>query len=247
MSPLLSNIYLDPLDHLMAEAGYEMVRYADDFVVLCRSPEEAAAALAAVRRWTAEAGLTLHPSKTRLVDARSKGFDFLGYRFNAGRRWPRSKSLRKLKDTIRAKTKRTSGHSLPQIIADTAPWAAGSSTSSTATAGSSASWTAGYAVGCEACCANGWAAGVSPASTATIIGVGPMLSLPSTGSSACRRPMPWPVSPLVGKTTDRRAGCGRTARPVRRAGRATPFPTPITSFGKMDCRVKPGNDGRGAA
>jgi len=87
-------------------------------VVLCRSPEEAAAALAAVRRWTAEAGLTLHPSKTRLVDARSKGFDFLGYRFNAGRRWPRSKSLRKLKDTIRAKTKRTSGHSLPQIVAD---------------------------------------------------------------------------------------------------------------------------------
>ena len=72
----------------------------------------------AVRRWTAEAGLTLHPSKTRLVDARSKGFDFLGYRFNAGRRWPRSKSLRKLKDTIRAKTKRTSGHSLPQIVAD---------------------------------------------------------------------------------------------------------------------------------
>ena len=118
ISPLLSNIYLDPLDHLMAEAGYEMVRYADDFVVLCRSPEEAAAALVAVRRWTAEAGLTLHPSKTRLVDARSKGFDFLGYRFNAGRRWPRSKSLRKLKDTIRATTKRTSGHSLPQIVAD---------------------------------------------------------------------------------------------------------------------------------
>ena len=54
--------------------------------------------------------------------------------------------------------------------------------------------------------------------------------------------MPWPVSPLVGKTTDRRAGCGRAARPVRRAGRATPFPTPITSFGKMDCRDKPGDE-----
>ena len=51
-SPLLSNIYLDPLDHLMTERGFEMVRYADDFVVLCRSPPEAAAALAVVQEWT---------------------------------------------------------------------------------------------------------------------------------------------------------------------------------------------------
>jgi len=58
VSPLLSNIYLDPLDHLMAAKGYEMVRYADDFVVLCRTPEDAAAALAVVRCWTAQAGLT---------------------------------------------------------------------------------------------------------------------------------------------------------------------------------------------
>ncbi len=46
ISPLLSNIYLNPLDHLMAQAGFEMVRYADDFVILCRSPEEANQALA---------------------------------------------------------------------------------------------------------------------------------------------------------------------------------------------------------
>jgi RNA-directed DNA polymerase len=118
VSPLLSNIYLDPLDHTMAERGYEMVRYADDFVVLCRSPQEAAEALAEVQRWTAQAGLTLHPTKTRLVDAQTDGFDFLGYRFAAGRRWPRDKSLSKLKDAIRAKTKRTSGQSLSQIIAD---------------------------------------------------------------------------------------------------------------------------------
>ncbi|HWS68058.1 MAG TPA: reverse transcriptase domain-containing protein, partial [Steroidobacteraceae bacterium] len=116
-SPLLSNIYLDPLDHLMAGLGFEMVRYADDFVVLCRSPQEAAAALAEVQQWTVSAGLTLHPSKTRLVDERD-GFDFLGYRFKAGRRWPRKKSLRKFRDTIRAKTKRTAGHSLPHIIAE---------------------------------------------------------------------------------------------------------------------------------
>src|SRR3954463_11528280 len=55
--PLLSNIYLDPLDHLMAERGFEMVRCADDFVILCRTPEDAARALAVVRAWTAEAGL----------------------------------------------------------------------------------------------------------------------------------------------------------------------------------------------
>jgi len=121
ISPLLSNIYLDPLDHLMAGQGFEMVRYADDFVVLCRSPEEAAAALAVVQQWTAQAGLTLHPDKTRLVDARSDGFDFLGYRFQAGKRWPRKKSLGKFKDSVRAKTKRTAGQSLSQIIANVNP------------------------------------------------------------------------------------------------------------------------------
>ena len=118
VSPLLSNIYLDPLDHLMAVRGFEMVRYADDFVVMCRSEEDAAAALAVVQQWTAQAGLTLHPTKTRLVDEREHGFDFLGYHFEAGKRWPRAKSRTKLRDTIRAKTKRTSGHSMTQIIAD---------------------------------------------------------------------------------------------------------------------------------
>ena len=123
VSPLSSNIYLDPLDHLMAGQGYEMVRYADDFVVMCRSPQEAAAALAQiqvlwVQAWTARAGLVLHPEKTRLVDERVDGFEFLGYRFVAGRRWPRDRSLKTLRDTIRAKTKRTAGHSLPRIIAD---------------------------------------------------------------------------------------------------------------------------------
>jgi RNA-directed DNA polymerase len=115
-SPLLSNIYLDPLDHLMAGQGFEMVRYADDFVVLCRSSQEAAAALAVVQQWTAAAGLILHPTKTRVVNALEDGFDFLGYRFAAGRRRPRATSLQKFKDTVRAKTKRTAGHSLSQII-----------------------------------------------------------------------------------------------------------------------------------
>jgi RNA-directed DNA polymerase len=116
ISPMLSNIYLNPLDHEMARAGFEMVRYADDFVILCRSPEEANRALALVQDWTAAAGLTLHPTKTRIVNATEDAFEFLGYRFEKGKRYPRAKSLTKLKDTIRAKTKRTSGQSLQMII-----------------------------------------------------------------------------------------------------------------------------------
>jgi RNA-directed DNA polymerase len=64
---------------------------------------------------------TLHPVKTRLVDERTEGFDFLGYRFQAGQKWPRQKSLRKLKDTVRAKTGRTIGRSLERVIADLNP------------------------------------------------------------------------------------------------------------------------------
>lgn len=121
ISPLLSNIYLDPLDQMMAQAGYEMVRYADDFVVLCRSEAEAAQALAMIGQWTAAAGLVLHPLKTRMLDARQASFEFLGYRFEGGRRWPRPKSLAKLKDIVRAKTRRHSGHSLEAIIAGLNP------------------------------------------------------------------------------------------------------------------------------
>ncbi len=116
ISPLLSNIYLDPLDHLMAESGIEMVRYADDFVILCRTREDAQRALDLVRRWTAHAGLTLHPDKTHIVDMAEGRFDFLGYTFTREYRFPRKKSLRKLKDTIRQTTKRTNGHSLQTII-----------------------------------------------------------------------------------------------------------------------------------
>jgi len=119
ISPLLANLYLNPMDHELTQAGLELVRYADDFVVLCRTEEEARSALDRVRQWTEQAGLTLHPEKTRLVDAlQPGGFDFLGYHFERGYRWPRKKSLKKLKDSIRVKTKRSNGHSLSQIIAD---------------------------------------------------------------------------------------------------------------------------------
>jgi RNA-directed DNA polymerase len=119
ISPLLANLYLDPLDHVMADAGFEMVRYADDFVVLCRSAADAERALAIVRRWTEAAGVQLHPEKTHLVDMQQPGgFDFLGYHFERGRRWPRAKSVGKLKDVIRQKTARNNGQSLARIIAD---------------------------------------------------------------------------------------------------------------------------------
>jgi RNA-directed DNA polymerase len=119
ISPLLANLYLNPLDHQMERAGWAMVRYADDFVILCRSEAEAHSALAAVRAWVSEAGLTLHPEKTRIVNATQPGgFDFLGYHFERGMRWPRQKSLGKLKDRLRAKTARLDGRSLPEIVAD---------------------------------------------------------------------------------------------------------------------------------
>jgi len=123
LSPLLANIYLHPLDLLMEQNGRRMVRYADDFVILCRTEDEAEAALREIGAWTAANGLTLHPDKTRVADSRQpgQGFEFLGYRFEAGHRFVRKKSLKALKDKVRAKTKRSRGDSLARIIADLNP------------------------------------------------------------------------------------------------------------------------------
>lgn len=120
ISPLLANLYLDPLDHRLAQLGFDMVRYADDFVILCKDEASATQALEIVRSWTTQAGLTLHPEKTRLVDmTRPGGFDFLGYHFaSTTKHWPRKKSLARFRDAIRAKTRRANGQSLPAIIAD---------------------------------------------------------------------------------------------------------------------------------
>ena len=120
VSPLLANLYLHPVDVAMAATGFEMIRYADDLVILCRGEAEARRALDLLGRLTTERGLTLHPDKTRLVDASvpGEGFDFLGYHFERGKRWPRPKSMRKLKDSIRSKTKRSNGRSLAAIIED---------------------------------------------------------------------------------------------------------------------------------
>ena len=116
LSPLLSNIYLNPLDHLLAEQGFEMVRYADDFVILCRTENDAQRALELVRAWVDEAGLRLHPEKTCIVNVDVESFEFLGYEFRKHYRFPRKKSIEKLKASLRPRLKRTSGHSLQCII-----------------------------------------------------------------------------------------------------------------------------------
>jgi RNA-directed DNA polymerase len=127
ISPLLANIYLHALDCQMKQKGYRMVRYADDFVVLCRSAEQAQAALVEVKAWVEANGLSLNAEKTHVGDCRQEGqgFEFLGYRFEAGRHWVRPKSLKALRERIRVKTKRTRGDSLAKIIEDLNPMVRG--------------------------------------------------------------------------------------------------------------------------
>jgi RNA-directed DNA polymerase len=128
ISPLLANLYLNPLDWVLAQAGLEMVRYADDLVVLCRTAEEAAPALEQIRAWMEQAGLELHPEKTKLVDMAQTAahFEFLGYRFWRSRggklkRFVRRKSRQKLWARIKPLTKRTNGQSLEAIVAKLNP------------------------------------------------------------------------------------------------------------------------------
>jgi RNA-directed DNA polymerase len=123
ISPLLANIYLHPLDRQMKQQGYRMVRYADDFVVLCRTAQQAQAALEEVKSWVEQNGLRLNADKNHVGDCRQagQGFEFLGYRFEAGQRWVRPKSFKALRERIRVKTRRTRGDSLAKIIGDLNP------------------------------------------------------------------------------------------------------------------------------
>ena len=123
ISPLLANIYLHPLDERMKQQGFAMVRYADDFVILCPTAADAGRALEEIKAWVEANGLTLHPDKTHIGDCRieGQGFDFLGYRFEAGKRGVRKKSLAALKDKVRSLTRRTRGDSLARIIAELNP------------------------------------------------------------------------------------------------------------------------------
>lgn len=121
ISPLLANVYLHPVDVVVQRAGYASVRYADDLVVLCRSREEAEKALELLRATLAKRKLALHPSKTRIANALEEGFDFLGYHFDGRGRWPRKKSVKKLRDAIRGHTRRANGESLAAIITQINP------------------------------------------------------------------------------------------------------------------------------
>ena len=123
ISPLLANVYLNPLDHLMQKAGHMLVRYADDLVILCATQVEAEAAYGLLKAWVEAQGISLHPEKTRIVNMNEigTGFDFLGYHFEHTRRgkldrWPRRKSMDKLKDRIRGLTHRANGRSLDETI-----------------------------------------------------------------------------------------------------------------------------------
>jgi RNA-directed DNA polymerase len=116
LSPVLSNLYLNPLDHEMADNGFEMVRYADDFVVLCRSEFEAEVALQMITEWVGSAGLTLHPTKTKIVDSRTESFAFLGYSFRGDKIYPRRESLAKMKTRIKELTPRKKSGSLESIV-----------------------------------------------------------------------------------------------------------------------------------
>ena len=123
LSPLLANIYLHPMDVMLTQAGFRAVRYADDFVILSKTKQEAQTALSKVKEWTKKVDLTLHPNKTKIGNAliKNQGFEFLGYRFEAGKRFVRKKSIKSFRDKVRSKTKRNRPGSIKEIIADLNP------------------------------------------------------------------------------------------------------------------------------
>lgn len=115
ISPLLANICLHYFDERMAELGYEVVRYADDFIVLCGSEEEARGALSQVKRVLRELELTLHSEKTSLKNIR-EGVDFLGFTVYIGHKVPRKEAVRKYKDAVRRVTRRNLPINLEMVI-----------------------------------------------------------------------------------------------------------------------------------
>lgn len=140
ISPLFANVYLHALDRAFEAGPGMLVRYADDFVVLCRSEAEARAAETKARETLAGLGLELHPDKTKVVDLREgrEGFDFLGWHFRAKasgklmergirryylHRWPSARSLKRIREKVRAKTgrNRTGVRDIRVVIAELSP------------------------------------------------------------------------------------------------------------------------------
>ena len=118
ISPLLANIYLHDLDVAVTNAGYKMLRYADDFVILTKSQEEAENALKLVQAWVNEHKLCLHPEKTHIGNClvEGQGFEFLGYRFEGGTSWVRRKSIQKFRDRVRELTSKVGGKSIQKVV-----------------------------------------------------------------------------------------------------------------------------------
>jgi len=119
MSPLLANIYLNRFDWEMAKAGYDVVRYADDFVVLCAKQQEAQRAYEAVRSIIeGKLRLQLHPEKTRIIDHKEGTFDFVGFLVHRRYLWPRIKSLEKFKERMKVLTRRQQPKNVEEVIRD---------------------------------------------------------------------------------------------------------------------------------
>ena len=105
ISPLLANIVLNKLDWRLEEAGYRFVRYADDFVVVCKTRQQAEAALVEVEKIMTDLGLSLSPEKTKIASY-GKGYEFLGFRLSSRSRTMRPKSLENFKTKVRELTRR---------------------------------------------------------------------------------------------------------------------------------------------
>ena len=117
ISPWLSNLVLDDLDKALEEGGLRHVRYADDFIVLCSTPQEANRALGLVKKTLAELKLELHPTKTRFSTFWD-GFEFLGFRFQAFHLTARSASVERFKARVRTLTRRQQGRNVEAVIRD---------------------------------------------------------------------------------------------------------------------------------
>lgn len=115
ISPLLANIVLDTFDKAIEARGWRHVRYADDFVILTRTPEEAAEALNVATEVLQELKLEVHPTKTRLTNFH-KGFEFLGFHFRRGTLGPRQRSIAKYQADVRRKTRRQQGINVAAVI-----------------------------------------------------------------------------------------------------------------------------------
>jgi group II intron reverse transcriptase/maturase len=115
ISPLLANIVLDTLDKAIEARGWRHVRYADDFVILTRTPKEAAEALQLATEVLQELKLEVHPKKTRITTF-NKGFEFLGFHFRRGTIGPRQRSIEKFQNDVRRKTRRQQGINVEAVI-----------------------------------------------------------------------------------------------------------------------------------